>query len=140
MVLQHAVAASPYHRDLISDLVASDAPLHEFPVMTKALLMANFDRIVTDRRLTRTLVEQHLGSAQAGAALLGEYSVLATGGTTGERGIFVYDQGGWEIVVANLLRFQRLIGVFPNTRIIVSINARSSCLPRAICPPGGHSG
>src|SRR6185437_4003220 len=92
--------------------------LHEFPVMTKALLMANFDRIVTDKRLTRTLAEQHLGSAQAGAALLGQHFVLATGGTTGERGIFVYDQAGWEIAVANLLRFQRLIGILTTTRII----------------------
>jgi len=117
-LLRHAVSASPYYRDLIGDLVARDAPLHEFPVMTKALLMANFDRIVTDKRLTRALVEQHLSSAQAGATLLGEYSVLATGGTTGERGLFVYDQAGWEITVANLLRFQRLIGILPTTRII----------------------
>lgn len=117
-MLQHAVAASPYYRDLIDDLVARDAPLHEFPAMTKATLMANFDRIVTDKRLTRALVEQHLSSAQVGAALIGEYLVAATGGTTGERGIFVYDQAGWEIAVANLLRFQRLIGVFPTTRSI----------------------
>jgi phenylacetate-CoA ligase len=65
-LLRHAVSASPYYRDLIGDLVARDAPLHEFPVMTKALLMANFDRIVTDKRLTRALVEQHLSSAQGG--------------------------------------------------------------------------
>ena len=115
-LLQHAVAASPYYRDLIGDLVTRNAPLHEFPVMTKAMLMANFDRIVTDKRLTRALVEQHLNSDQVGAPLLGEYRVAATGGTTGERGIFVYDQTGWEIVVANLLRFQRSIGVFPTTR------------------------
>src|SRR5262245_37486565 len=94
-LLRHAVSASPYYRDLIGDLVARDAPLQEFSVMTKALLMANFDRILTDKRLTRSLVEQHLSSAQVGAALLGDYFVLATGGTTGERGIFVYDQAGW---------------------------------------------
>ena len=117
-ILQHAVAASPFYRDLIGDLVARDAPLHEFPVMTKTMLMANFDWIVTDKRLTRALIEQHLSSAQVGAALLGEYIVAATGGTTGERGIFVYDQAGWEIAVANLLRFQRLIGVFPTTRSV----------------------
>jgi phenylacetate-CoA ligase len=117
-MLQHAVSASPYYRDLVGDLVAQNAPLHEFPVMTKAMLMANFDRIVTDQRVTRALVEQHLNSDQMGAALLGEYRVAATGGTTGERGIFIYDQAGWEIVVANLRRFQRLIGILPTTRII----------------------
>ncbi len=117
-LLQHAVDASPYYRDLIGDLVARDAPLHAFPMMTKTMLMANFDRIVTDKRLTRVLVEQHLSSAEAGAALLGEFRVAATGGTTGERGIFVYDHAGWEIAVANLLRFQRMIGVLPTTRSI----------------------
>ena len=30
-LLRHAVSASPYYRDLIGDLVARDAPLHEFP-------------------------------------------------------------------------------------------------------------
>jgi phenylacetate-CoA ligase len=117
-LLQHAVASSPYYRDLFGDLVARNAPLHEFPVTTKAMLMANFDRIVTDQRVSRVLVERHLNSEQVGAPLLGEYRVAATGGTTGERGIFVYDQTGWEIVVANLLRFQRLIGVVPTTRIL----------------------
>jgi phenylacetate-CoA ligase len=117
-LLRHAASASSYYRDLIGDLVARDAPLQEFPVTTKALLMENFDRIVTDKRLTRTLVEQHLSSAQVGAALLGEYFVLATGGTTGERGIFVYDRAGWELAVANVLRFQRLIGILPTTRTI----------------------
>ena len=72
-MLRHAVDASPYYRDLIGDLVARHAPLHEFPVMTKAVLMANFDRIVTDKRLTRALVEQHLSSAEVGTPLLGEY-------------------------------------------------------------------
>src|SRR5262245_50568971 len=117
-LLRHAVSASPYYRDLIGDLVARDAPLQEFPVMTKALLIANFDRIVTNKRLTRALVEQHLSSAQVGAALLGDYFVLATGGTTGERGIFVYDQAGWGLAVGNLLRFQRAGGVIPTTRTI----------------------
>jgi hypothetical protein len=30
-LLRHVVSASPYYRDLIGDLVARDAPLHEFP-------------------------------------------------------------------------------------------------------------
>src|SRR5919108_233658 len=50
-VLRHAVNASPYYRETIGHLVAHEAPLEEFPVLTKSQLVANFDRIVTDRRL-----------------------------------------------------------------------------------------
>ena len=107
---------SAYYRDQIAELVARDAPLVEFPVLTKSVLIAQFDRIVTDHRLTRALAERHLSGDRAGALLLDEYRVVATGGTTGERGIFVYDQGAWEVAVANLLRFQRWVGVFPDTR------------------------
>ena len=78
--------------------------------------MANFDRIVTDRRLTRVAVEQHLDSQHAGALLLDEYLAAATGGTTGERGVFVYDRPAWLSVVAHIVRFQRMLGVLPTTR------------------------
>jgi phenylacetate-coenzyme A ligase PaaK-like adenylate-forming protein len=73
--------------------------------------MENFDRIVTDPRLNRAMVEAHVGSSRAGLLLLGEYRVMATGGTTGVRGVFVYDQDAWEIAVANLRRLQRLLDV-----------------------------
>jgi putative adenylate-forming enzyme len=114
--LRHAVEASPYYRETIGKLVAREAPLEEFPTLTKRRLMANFDRIVTDRRLSRISVEQHIDSGQAGTLLLGEYLVAATGGTTGERGLFLYDRQAWLSVVAQIVRFQRMLGVLPETR------------------------
>jgi phenylacetate-CoA ligase len=116
--LQHAVVACPYYRDLIGEMVTRNAPLADLPTTTKAMLMQNFDRIVTDRRLTRALVERHLGSDYVNKPLLGEFRVAATGGSTGERGVFVYDRKGWESATANLVRFLRLIGVFPTTRSV----------------------
>ena len=90
--LRHAVAASPFYKEMIGELVNQGALLDAFPVLTKRELMANFDRTVTDKRLTRALIEQHLESQQAGSFLFGEYLVAATGGTSGERGVFVYDR------------------------------------------------
>jgi putative adenylate-forming enzyme len=116
--LRHAVGASSYYSKTIGELVAHDAPLEQFPVLTKRTLMANFDRIVTDRRLTRVAVERHLDSPQAGALLLDVYLAAATGGTTGERGLFVYGKPAWLSVVANIVRFQRMLGVLPGTRTI----------------------
>lgn len=116
--LQHAVGASSYYRETIGALVAWGAPLDAFPVLTKRTLMENFDRIVSDPRLTRQQVEQHLNSEAAGSLLLGEYRAVATGGTTGERGIAVYDRHAWLSAIANMVRFQAIVGIDETTRSV----------------------
>jgi phenylacetate-CoA ligase len=80
--------------------------------------MDNFDRIVTDPRLSRHLVESHVDGPDPGTLLLDEYRVAATGGTSGERGVFAYDHRSWLSVVANIVRVQRFLGVHPATRSI----------------------
>lgn len=53
-------------------------------------MMASFDEVVTDRRLTLSRVEDHLRTAgPEPALLLGDYVCLATGGSSGQRGMFV---------------------------------------------------
>jgi phenylacetate-CoA ligase len=116
--LQHAVSASAFYRKQIGDLVARNAPLEALPTMNKAILMAEFDRIVTDPRLNRATVEQHIESDSAGLLLLDEYRVGATGGSSGQRGVFVYDQAGWELAFANARRFQRMLGMPPDARAL----------------------
>ena len=122
--LQHAVNASSFYRERIGELVARDAPLETFPVMNKTILMAEFDRIVTDPRLSRAMVELHVSSDRAGLLLLDEYRVAATGGSSGQRGVFVYDQSAWELMVANTRRFQRLQGL-PSDAKVLGIGAPS---------------
>ncbi|MEJ0007093.1 MAG: hypothetical protein WDM77_12215 [Steroidobacteraceae bacterium] len=59
-------------------------------MLTKSLLMANFDGIVTDRRITRRTVADFLTrSSDPGARLFGEFTVLHTSGTSGEVGYFL---------------------------------------------------
>jgi phenylacetate-CoA ligase len=117
-ILQYAVANSPYYHESIGPLVARGVPLEELPILTKRNLMTNFDQIVTDRRLNLVDVEKHVASDRAGELLIGEYHACATGGTTGERGIIVYDQRGWASIFANLVRFQRMFGMKPNSRVL----------------------
>ena len=116
--LQAAVDASSYYRQTIGDLVARNAPLAEFPVLTKRELMANFDHIITDPRLSRGAIERHIDGPDAGALMLGEYRTAATGGTTGERGVFVYNAQAWLSVIANTARFRRILGALNSTRVI----------------------
>jgi len=115
-ILRHATAGSPYYRETIGKLVDDDAPLSAYPIMNKTILMSEFDRIVTDRRLTRALVEEHVGSDRAGHLLFDKYRVAATGGSSGQRGIFVYDEAAWELTVANIRRMQRLMELPPTAK------------------------
>lgn len=117
-ILHHAVRSSPYYRESIGHLVARQAPLEEFPVLTKDQLVANFDRIVTDRRLCLADIERHLAGERAGDLLFGEYRACATGGTTGVRAVIVYDRQAWENAAANAFRLLRANGLTAKTRRI----------------------
>ena len=115
---------------------------NENPVLTKKILMANFDQIVTDPRVDRRLVEHHLDSETPGDLLLGEYRVAATGGTTGEKGLAVFDNAAWLTAIGNTLRFQRIVGIDEATRSIaifasspVHISYRIGAEMRALRPP-----
>jgi len=83
----------------------SEADVASLPVMTKADLMDNFDAIVTDRRITRDVCERHLRAVSGDAYLLEEYHVVASGGSSGQRGIFVYGWDAWAICWASMTRF-----------------------------------
>ena len=62
----------------------------QFPVLTKTILMANFDQIVTDRRVSKSAIESFLtNSSDPNDRFLGEYQVIHTSGSSGEVGYFV---------------------------------------------------
>ena len=117
-IVQHAVAHSPYYRHVIGDVGNDDIRLHQLPILTKTTLMAEFDRIVTDRRLRLADAERHLAGERAVEPLFGEYRVVASGGTTGERGVVVYDQPAWEVAVASILRLMTVQGISEGTRVL----------------------
>ncbi|HYG91577.1 MAG TPA: AMP-binding protein [Azospirillum sp.] len=117
-MVRHAVAHSPYYREAIGDVRVDDVDLQQLPVLTKTTLMAEFDRIVTDNRLHLADLEQHLASEWAADPLFGEYRIVGTGGTTGQRGISVYDQSAWEVAVASVPRAMTVQGLSAETRVI----------------------
>lgn len=70
----------------LSDLAA-------LPVLTKDTMMDSFDELCCDRRLTTVAVEAHLAATGSEPSLLfDEYMVLASGGSSGRRGFFVFDR------------------------------------------------
>jgi phenylacetate-CoA ligase len=95
----HRPNGLPWHRKRLQhvDLDSlGEASLAALPTMTKDDLMANFDEIVTDDRLRLDVVEDHLERLTgADAYLFGRYHAGASSGSTGRRGVFVYDWDGW---------------------------------------------
>jgi phenylacetate-CoA ligase len=88
-LLRVALASSPWHRERLGGVdpetfVEEDLP--QLPAMTKDDLMANWDAVVTDRRLTLALVERHLAGLTGDAYLLDEVHACASGGSSGRRG------------------------------------------------------
>jgi phenylacetate-CoA ligase len=107
-LLARAIERSPFHAERLRGVDPSRfelADLPRLPVMTKAQMMADFDRATTDPRLTRELVEQHLARSKAEPSLLlGEYVCLLSGGSSGLRGLVVQRVGEYADFVATIMR------------------------------------
>ena len=123
-LIRHAVERSPYFRASLGP-GAERAELSDLPTLPKRVLMEQFDRIVTDRRLQLSELEPFLARADAGALYLGEYRIFSTAGTTGVPGLFLYSQAEFAHWVAVFVRSFARLGMTPETRI-VGLGAPSS--------------
>jgi phenylacetate-coenzyme A ligase PaaK-like adenylate-forming protein len=106
-LLRVALSSSPWHRDRLAGLDPDrfeEEDLARLPPMTKNDLMAHWDDIVTDRRLTREIVERHLAGLTSDSYLLDEVHAIASGGSTGTRGVYVFGWEPWALAYAGLLR------------------------------------
>jgi phenylacetate-coenzyme A ligase PaaK-like adenylate-forming protein len=68
--------------------------------MTKEDLMSAFDEIVTDPEVTLGAANAHLRGDNAGRYFLGRHQVVTSAGSSGKRGVFVYDWAGWRTIEA----------------------------------------
>ena len=98
--LAFAKAKSPWHATRLSGLDAdsfTEAGLMRLPVMTKSDVMSNWDELVTDRRLTLAGCNANITAKLEGNTedyyYLNDYLVIATGGSSGVRGVFPWS---WE--------------------------------------------
>ena len=107
-LLAAAVSRSPFHARRLAGICPARfelSQLVELPVMTKEQMMASFDELVTDRRLTRARAEEQLVASADGPGLLyGQYVCLASGGSSGLRGPFVQTVGEYAEFAASVLR------------------------------------
>jgi phenylacetate-CoA ligase len=101
---------SPFWRERLP----SGAPaLESLPVLTKSELMERFDELVTDRRLRRDELLDHLSRIDGDVLHLGEYRAMTTSGSSGRKAVFVYDRRGWSDVASMFLRRSAWVGLRP---------------------------
>jgi phenylacetate-coenzyme A ligase PaaK-like adenylate-forming protein len=127
-LLDHARTHSPFYRDRLAGVrLGPDLELASLPPLDKATMLENFDELVTDRRLHLAELERHLTEAQGDPLHLGEYRIMATGGTTGRRGLFAYSRSDWREVIGGMLRwttgFLGLAPRLPRRRRIAAVAA-----------------
>lgn len=106
-LLRHAQSRSRYWAETLpAGPVTSLAGL---PVLTKTTLMARWDEICTEPRLTRDQVIDRLARTQEdgidpGHAWHGRWWAAATGGTTGRRAVLAWNRWEWAQILASYAR------------------------------------
>lgn len=147
-LLRDVLERSPFHARRLSGVDPERfevADLAALPTMTKADLMGEFDDVLTDRRLSRALCERALAAThEEPKPLFGEYVCLASGGSSGQRGVFVADADALVEFFCSLNRpiMQRLLagGGPPPGGVGIAMVAAASAVHATGCAPAWTAG
>ncbi|HUW74836.1 MAG TPA: hypothetical protein VMW05_12590 [Methyloceanibacter sp.] len=111
--LAFAKAKSPWHAERLKHIDGesfTEADLGRLPVMTKNDVMSNWDAVVTDRRLTLAECNAHIAAKLKGETkdyyYLDDYLVIATGGSSGTRGVFPWSWDEFIEIACVTFRYQ----------------------------------
>jgi len=96
------MARSPFYQQFHRGL--ENAPLDALPVLTKATMMEHFDELVTDRTVRLADADAFLRSDRADGLFHDRYVALSTSGSTGRRGVFLFDPDEWLTSLAMISR------------------------------------
>lgn len=100
MLLGYARERSPFHARRLGELDTSRATVADLaavPVMTKAEAQDCWDDIVTARDLTRDRAESVLAQQEWYSYTPDDYQVFSSGGSSGVRGVYIWD---WQYFVS----------------------------------------
>ena len=105
---EHVYARSPFYQRFHQGLF--ERPLAELPVLTKSILMENFDELVTDPAIHLEAVRAFAGERLDGRLFLDRYRVTATSGSSGQPGFFLFNEPEWLTIMASFARGQEWSG------------------------------
>jgi len=137
-LLAHAIERSPFHRRRLAGVDPERfelAELASLPVLTKAELMAQFDEALTERDLTRPAVERALAETAAEPVPIGgRYIAMASGGSSGCRGVFVLDRDAFVAFVGSLSR-NLVARIPPGARAQIAMVCAASAVHATVAAP-----
>jgi phenylacetate-CoA ligase len=145
-LLHAAKERSPWYRERLAHIDptrATEADLAFIPPMTKDDLMRNFDAILTVPDVSRDTAEAHLDDLTGDAYLHDCYHVVASGGSSGQRGVFVYDWDGWLVCALGQQRFRTRerarLGVAPDAPTAIVAGGKATHMSYAISHTFGRT-
>ena len=102
-----AVERSSWHRGRLGDVdlrTLDEDALRGLPAMTKDDLMSSFDEIVTDPDVRLADANAHIAKLDGDAYFRDELHAVASGGSSGVRGVFVWGWDAWATVQLTAIR------------------------------------
>jgi phenylacetate-CoA ligase len=108
---QFAQARSPFYQRFHHGL--DQRPLADLPVLSKAVMMEHFDELVTDRNVRLSDADAFLSADPGDRLFRGRYVVLSTSGSTGRRGVFLFNEEEWLTALAMITRPMAWAGLTP---------------------------
>lgn len=134
-MVSYARAHSPYYSDLYRHLPPRVEDPTILPVTDKKQLMAHFDELVTDRHVTMEQVRAFSAKPDLiGERFLERYTALATSGTSGVPGVFVWD--GRSMAVTTVLAL-RMLREWLRVSDVFKLVTRGGRITM-VCATGGH--
>lgn len=110
-LLHHAKTNSPWYKITLANINIEKFTkdrIEELPTINKSILMEHWDNIVTNPRLSLAQVEKHLNRKSDkidNLYLFNRYQVISTSGSSGKRGVFIYDWDEWITFQTSLFRY-----------------------------------
>jgi phenylacetate-coenzyme A ligase PaaK-like adenylate-forming protein len=122
----HAVARSPFYREFHG--TDPGRPFEDLPVLTKTVVMDQFDRLVTDRAIRLADVRTHVQHNDRDRRFRFWYRVQLSSGTTGRVGVTVFDRRAWLGVLSTWMRASDIAGrrISPTHRVRTASIAATS--------------
>lgn len=123
----YAYRHSPFYQRFHQGLF--EPPQNQLPGLTKSLLMQHFDEVVTNPDLKLAEIKAFLKDKERTVkeqiTFKGKYWINTTSGSTGNPGLFVFNNGEWAKVMTSFSRMQQMSGqalnwLHPPKRALVS--------------------
>lgn len=112
-ILKHAKQHTKYYKKILSDIDPDNfqiADLNKIPITTKQDTLDHWDDFVIDNQFTREQAEAHLQQFRDGKIdnpfYQDQYLFFATGGSSGQRGLFVWNIPDFAECVSLVYRYQ----------------------------------